>query len=64
MYAMSTFRVRRFYVNLPAFGFSAPRLAAPRAHLCQSLILESLLPEKNEKQKEKNSSQNAAAEAA
>lgn len=38
------------YMNLPAFGFSAPRLTAPRAHLCQSLILESLLPEKNEKQ--------------
>lgn len=48
-------------MNLPAFGFSVPRLTAPRARLCQSLIPESLLPKKNKKQ---NSSQRAAVEAA
>lgn len=34
----------------PAAGFSAPRLSAPGAHLCQSLILGSLLPKSSEKQ--------------
>lgn len=54
MCVVSNFFSHCFYMNLPAFGFSAPRLTAPRAHLCQSLILESLLPEKNEKQKLKS----------
>lgn len=49
-----------FYTNLLAFGFAVPRLTAPRAHLCQSLILESLLPTK--KHQKQNSSQDAAVE--
>lgn len=43
-----------FNMNLPAAGFSAPHLSAPRAHLCQSLILESLLPKKQRETKKRH----------